>query len=224
MTGVSTLLAETPGIRVVGRTESSRALLEMSSALVHDVVAIDSTLAKSVRELISSSYDICTQGVVLLVPNSPPDALLIDAASAGIRGLVVRDGPIHEIVSAIETVHAGRTHVDSTVADRLLQLATHSRITTVALVAAGEAALTARERQVLECVADGMSNIEIAQSATMAVRTVKYHLSHVLQKLGARDRAHAVALAYGAGFRSGTCSARQSELARQGEDAHAAPR
>jgi DNA-binding CsgD family transcriptional regulator len=103
-------------------------------------------------------------------------------------------------------VHAGRPWFDSSVARRLLRLIADWR-QGGGWSAFKDDPFIPREREVVECLAEGMSNIEIASRMPMAQRTVKYHVSHGLAKLGARDGAHAVALAYGSGFRAVRCEA-----------------
>ncbi|MER6796272.1 response regulator transcription factor [Amycolatopsis mediterranei] len=166
-----------------------------------DVVVADSALAETVESLLAGLNSPPVDRVVLLVPECPSSSLLQEAVEAGVRGFVVRDGPIDETLRAIRAVHAGLPWFDSSVAHRLLRLIADRR-QGGGWSAFKDDPFTPREREVVECLAEGMSNTEIAARMSMAQRTVKYHVSHVLAKLGARDRAHAVALAYGSGFRA----------------------
>lgn len=128
---------------------------------------------------------------VLLAPPAPADDLLCAAAAAGVGAIVAADEPIAGLVEAIRSVHAGHGWTSSDIGGRLLELC---RRQPVPPPARGD--LTPREEQVLARIADGESNQEIAVRLVVTVRTVKHHVSNLLMKLGARDRAHAVALAY----------------------------
>lgn len=131
---------------------------------------------------------------VLLAPPAPTDELLHAAATTGVRAIVTADEPVETVVQAIRAVHVGCGWTSGPIGGRLLTLCARPAGTPDhALPRCG---LTPREQQVLERVADGMSNTEIAAGLVVTVRTVKHHVSNVLLKLGARDRAHAVALAY----------------------------
>jgi len=128
---------------------------------------------------------------VLLAPTAPTDELLSAAATAGVGAIVAADEPVAGLVEAIRSVHAGHGWTSSDIGGRLLELCAR-----LPLPPPGCGDLTPREQQVLDRIADGESNQEIAARLVVTVRTVKHHVSNLLIKLGARDRAHAVALAY----------------------------
>lgn len=96
---------------------------------------------------------------------------------------------------AIVAAYRGHTWLSSVVGGRLLFLL-RGQPGQAGLSSWDGSGLTRRERQVLDRIAEGMSNAEIAETLVVTVRTVKYHVSNVLSKLGARDRAHAVAIAH----------------------------
>jgi DNA-binding NarL/FixJ family response regulator len=116
------------------------------------------------------------------------DAELSGLGHADVGGVVLRPALAWELVTAIVSVGAGSRWVSPAVGARLLRRLPPS-------LRELPASLTARERQVLEHIANGLSNSEIAENLTITVRTVKHHVTNVLMKLGARDRAHAVAMA-----------------------------
>jgi two-component system, NarL family, response regulator DesR len=199
LAGIHTLLDAESNIDMVRSVESRELLPPGSSSPRSDVVVLDSGSSGSITAVRPVRADEPSRRVVLLIPDTPTDSLLLSAMDRGVRGLVVRDGPIEEILHAIEAVHAGRAWIDSAIAGRVLQLI-GGRRRDVFLPDLEYARFTQREREVLECLAEGGSNSEIADRLSISQRTVKYHVSHILEKLRARDRAHAVALAYRAGF------------------------
>lgn len=107
----------------------------------------------------------------------------IDAVlRAGARGYLLKGAALEEIERAIRTVAEGQTYLDPRVASRVIALSAAPR-------------LSAREREVLRLVAAGRSNKEIAAALTIAERTVKFHVTAIFNKLGAENRAQAVAIA-----------------------------
>jgi DNA-binding NarL/FixJ family response regulator len=107
----------------------------------------------------------------------------IDAVlRAGARGYLLKGASVDEIERAIRTVASGQTYLDPKVASRLVALS-------------GAPRLSAREREVLRLVAAGRANKEIASALDIAERTVKFHVTSIFNKLGAENRAQAVAIA-----------------------------
>jgi two-component system response regulator DesR len=107
------------------------------------------------------------------------------AMESGAVGFLLKDAPASELAAAIRRVMVGERVVDPGLA--------------AAALSEGESPLTAREREVLELLARGHSNAEIAQALVVSEATVKTHVGHVLTKLGARDRVQAVIFAYESG-------------------------
>ena len=104
------------------------------------------------------------------------------ALEAGARGYFLKSVSPDELLNAIRDVHAGKKRIQTELAARMLE---HM----------GEDRVTAREIQVLECVAAGRHNREIGERLFITEETVKVHMRHIMAKLGARDRTHAVAIA-----------------------------
>lgn len=192
LTGFRSLLDAEDDIEVAGASESDQLPLGAEAS----VVVVDCALERLTAALLAGRI-VRDASRILLVEEEPADSLLYEALRAGVRGLVVRDGPVAEIVRAIRAVDAGRVWLDPAVAERVLSV-----VGGPGPAVLENSALTPREREVLEYLADGLSNTEIAARLSVARRTVKYHVSHVLEKLGARDRAQAVAMLYRAGYRS----------------------
>ncbi|HUP62566.1 MAG TPA: response regulator transcription factor [Thermoanaerobaculia bacterium] len=112
----------------------------------------------------------------------------IDAVlRAGARGYLLKGASVDEIERALRAVAAGDTYLDPRVASRVLALSREPR-------------LSAREREVLKLVASGRSNKEIAAALQIAERTVKFHVTAIFNKLGAENRAQAVAIAHQRGI------------------------
>jgi len=115
------------------------------------------------------------------------DGFVLRAIRAGAYGYVIKSSVRRDLVAMVRSVHAGRRSVALTVAMDLCGLAPDDR-------------LTARELDVLKLVADGQSNKRVGVMLSISEETVKTHMKSILPKLGANDRAHAVALAIGRGI------------------------
>ncbi|NUS03362.1 MAG: response regulator transcription factor, partial [Nonomuraea sp.] len=141
---------------------------------------------------------------VVLVSETLDEELLGRALQAGAGGFVHRESLVREIVPAIRQVAKGLTFISSTMITRL-----RDRIP--AMINAVDhrlTPLTRREAEVLALVAAGLSNLQIADKLGIGAGTVRSHLARILAKLSARNRAHAVAIAYESGLLTGGSSHR----------------
>jgi len=136
---------------------------------------------------------------VLILTTFEPDEYVYQALRAGASGFVLKDIPPEQLVSAVRTVAAGGALLAPSVTQRLIGrfAAQH---TLDAHLAQQLEQLTARERDVVVAVARGLSNAEIAQELYIGSATVKSHVSSILTKLGLRDRAQIVVVAYESGL------------------------
>lgn len=136
---------------------------------------------------------------VLILTTFDPDEYVYKALQAGASGFVLKDIPPEELVAAVRTIANGGALLAPSITRRLIgrfaeQLSTGSDFTERL------DRLTVREREVLQALAGGMSNVEIADMLFIGPATVKSHVSSVLSKLGLRDRAQAVVFAYECGL------------------------
>ncbi|MGZ5290113.1 MAG: response regulator [Actinomycetota bacterium] len=135
---------------------------------------------------------------VLILTTFDLDEYVYDALRAGASGFLLKDRPPEELVHAVRVVAGGDALLAPAVTRRLIEEFAHRPDAPVA--PAGLEELTDREREVLVLMARGLSNTEIASSLFVAETTVKTHVGRVLHKLGLRDRAQAVVLAYESGL------------------------
>jgi DNA-binding NarL/FixJ family response regulator len=135
---------------------------------------------------------------VLILTTFDLDEYVYDALRAGASGFLLKDRPPEELVSAVRIVAAGEALLAPSVTRRLI--AEFASRPEQARTPEGIDELTEREREVLVLMAQGASNAEIARRLFVAETTVKTHVGHVLRKLGLRDRAQAVVLAYESGL------------------------
>ncbi|MDP8924369.1 MAG: response regulator transcription factor, partial [Chloroflexota bacterium] len=129
---------------------------------------------------------------VLVFTAYDTDERVFGALEAGASGYLLKGAPVEEIVRAIREVRAGGSHLAPRVAALVVGAVGRGR--------RSEPALTEREREVLRLVADGLQNKQIARALGISERTVKYHVTAILTRLGADNRAQAVAIATGRGL------------------------
>ena len=154
----------------------------------------------------------------ILAADSPPRILILttfdldeyvyDALCAGASGFVLKDDPPEQLLAAIRIVAGGDSLLSPAVTARVIE-----RFTQIPSRTAPKELddLTEREREVLRLVARGLSNAEIAGTLYISETTVKTHVTHILQKLGLRDRVQAVVLAYRTGLAEQTTSSERPE-------------
>jgi DNA-binding NarL/FixJ family response regulator len=150
---------------------------------------------EATRQIRSTNSD--TQ--VLVLTTYADDASLFPALRAGARGYLTKDATAEEIEQAIRALAAGRTHLDPQIQERLVAAVAEQTPSGAAADVADTQlpdGLTPREVEVLELIAAGMSNGEIAAALVVSDATIKTHINHLFAKIGARDRAQAVRYAY----------------------------
>jgi two-component system, NarL family, nitrate/nitrite response regulator NarL len=198
--GLAQLLDRTGDISVVASASDVtegiatwNGLAEPPDVILLDTVPADAELR--IRALVGALPD--ARVLALTVPNRESEILVV--AEAGIAGFVTSDASVSELVAAIESVVRGETLcAPSVVAALMRRLASLARswAETDPIVP-----LTTREREILELIAEGLSNKQIAQHLSIELPTVKNHVHHILGKLGVHRRTEAAALARAAGTR-----------------------
>lgn len=196
--GLSMVLGLLPGVEVVGTAADGAEVVALAGELAPDVVLMDLRMPRcdgveATRRLRAEHPDV---RVVVLTTYSD-DRSVLDALRAGARGYLTKDAGGAEIHQALEQVLDDRAAIDPAVAHHLVAAAVDAQRRPVA---AGPYGLTPREVEVLGLVAEGLSNAEIAQRLVLSEATVKSHMTHLLAKIDARDRAQAVAYAYRQGL------------------------
>jgi len=186
--GVMSILRGEPDIRVIGSAATIAEAIEVTGRETPHVALLDLRLRgedgldglarlleahPAVRVVMFTAYD--------------ADEYVFAAIKAGARGYVLKGSPGQELVRAIRQVHAGDSYLSPAIGATLARQVANPR--------RGSGLLTTRELAVLRLVAAGQSNQQIAVSLGITERTVKFHVTAIFNKLGADNRAQAVALA-----------------------------
>ncbi|MFI0356387.1 response regulator [Actinomadura sp. 9N407] len=189
--GVVALLASEPSIAIVGEAGDGREAVELVERLGPDVALID--LRMPVLDGVAATTAIVAGPArtrVLILTTYDTDAEIERAVEAGAIGYLLKDTTREQLVAAIHAAARGETVLAPRVAERLV-----ARMRRPVQVA-----LTAREIDVLNAVADGLSNADIGKRLIIAEATVKTHLLRVFAKLDVSDRTHAVVVAFERGL------------------------
>ena len=201
--GFSLILKPHPDIEVVGQATDGHEAIALARELHPDVILMDirmpglDGLEATRRLLTDSTHEPTTR--VLILTTFDLDSYVYDALRAGASGFLLKDAPPEQLVAAIRTVAAGDALLAPSITRRLIE-AFVRRQPKHAGNAPGLQELTPRELEVLELIARGHSNSEIATQLVVSDATVKTHVAHIFSKLGLRDRAQAVAYAYETGL------------------------
>src|SRR5262245_10612913 len=184
--GVTAVLERERDIRVVGAVETIGEGLQIAAKTRPDVVLLDLKLPDAAT--IDGVAGFAREGrAVLLFTAYAADDDGFRAIRGGARGYLLKGSPAAQIAKAIRQVHAGESYLSPRIAAKLVQGVSQPR--------GRGGLLSARERGVLRLVAAGQSNRQIAKTLAISERTVKFHVTAVLNKLGADNRAQAVAVA-----------------------------
>ncbi|MBM0229118.1 MULTISPECIES: response regulator transcription factor [Micromonospora] len=200
--GFKVLLDLEDDITVVGEATNGAEAVERARAIRPDVVLMDIRMPK-VDGIQATSQIAKTSGLqqvrVLILTTYETDAYVFEALQAGASGFLLKDAGPAELLHAVRVVAAGDALLAPRITRRLIAQFTAQRTATQA----GEnrlAVLTQREREVLALVGQGLSNDEIGAELFLSPATARTHVSHAMGKLGARDRAQLVVIAYQTGL------------------------
>jgi DNA-binding NarL/FixJ family response regulator len=182
--GLRLSLSRAPHIRVVGEAGDGRAAIELAERRKPNVVIMDVRMPgldglDATKELMEKEP---TTAVLIFTAYSER-SLLARGLESGAKGYILKEAPHETLVRAIEKVAGGDSFIDPALMPAFLSGKDR------------EDMLTAREREILQLLADGMSNADVAQRLFISQETVKSHVRHILAKLEADTRTHAVAIA-----------------------------
>ncbi len=181
--GISTLINNQPDMCIVGEASTGAEALERFRELRPDVTLMDVRLPdKSGIDAMVAIRNEFPDARVIMLTTSEGDVEIQRALGTGARGYILKSMPPKDVIEAIRIVHSGKKRIPPAIA---AHLAEHY----------ADEDLTAREIEVLQQISGGNRNRDIADRLFISEETVKVHIKHIMEKLGASDRTQAVAIA-----------------------------
>ena len=208
--GLLAVLESDGEIEVVGQASTGREAIALTRRREPDVVLMDVQMPdldgiEATRELTTANR----AARILILTTFEEDAYIFGGLQAGASGFLLKRTRPEDLIRAVHTIAAGESLLSPSVTRRVIDRMARHPAPEAGAVAVEE--LTPREREVLELLAGGLSNAEIAAELVIEGSTVKTHVKRVLMKLGLRDRVQAVIFAYEHGLarsHAGACSSR----------------
>jgi len=200
--GLRSMLASERWLELVGEASNGREAVALCRQLQPDLALLDVRMPEMDGLAATRSIkQACPKTSVLIITTHEHSDYLVAALKAGAAGYMLKDVTRQELLSAVRRVLRGESIIDSDVAARALQ-----RLAREPSAYDGPAfeRLTPRENQVLQLLAQGMTNREIAGQLTVSVGTVKIHVEHIIAKLGVSDRTQAAVRAVESGLLKAT--------------------
>jgi DNA-binding NarL/FixJ family response regulator len=208
--GLVELLAADPDIQVIGQAATGRQAVEQTCRLAPEVVLMDVRMPDldgiaATRQLTRAT----PTTRVLILTTFEQDDYIFGALRAGASGFLLKRARPEELLAAVHTIAAGEALLSPSVTRRVIDRMAQQPTPELADRARLDA-LTPREREVLERIARGMSNREIAAALAVEESTIRTHVKRVLMKLDLRDRVQAVIFAYETGLNHPTVGAKSA--------------
>jgi DNA-binding NarL/FixJ family response regulator len=181
--GIATLINNQPDMVVVGQASTGREAIQGFREHQPDIALMDIRLPEmsGIEAMIAIRNEFPDARIIMLT-TSEGDVEIQRALEAGARGYMLKSMPPKDLVDAVRQVHAGKKRIPPEIA---AHLAEHY----------SDEAITAREIEVLRQIAGGNRNRDIAEKLFISEETVKVHIKHIMEKLGASDRTQAIAIA-----------------------------
>nr|WP_298132947.1 response regulator transcription factor [Micropruina sp.] len=197
--GLASLLEPLPDIEVVGRAADGIEAVEQARESRPDVVIMDLQMPRlngieATRQVLAE----LPETGVLVITMGEDESTVFSAITAGARGYLLKGADADELVQAIRTVHGGGVVFGASLAQRIARVFAAGPATAAPPAVFPE--LTEREREILDLVATGLPNGEIATQLYLSPKTVRNNVSAILMKLRARDRSAAIVAAREAGL------------------------
>ena len=190
--GLETIIKTTPPLKLVSSAHGISALSTQAREFQPDVILADLERADpKFIALVSSIWQAHAPPIFVILIDAPDSGWTSRALRAGVKAILPRDALSEEIFSAMQAVQAGFVILDPEVTQ---ELARHVHLESADHVPAAFDELTTREIEVLRMMADGLGNKQIASRLGISDHTIKFHISSILDKLGASSRTEAVTL------------------------------
>ncbi len=189
--GIKKLLEEESDMQVVGEAADGREAVKKSTELKPDVILMDIAMAnlngleatKQIKKVLPSIK-------VIMLTMHKNEEYILQSFQAGASGFILKEGAVEELVSAIRSIHQDKSFLSPTISKTLIDA--YLRKMETGKTETPFDLLTDREREVLQLIAEGYTNREVAKALFISVKTVEAHRAHIMQKLNIHDIAKLV--------------------------------
>lgn len=192
--GIKSVIAKSKDINVIAEANDGREAVQMANEICPDIVIMDISLP--LLNGLDASQQIIKQNkrIKILILSMHENRVFIEKAlNSGVKGYILKDSAADEIVQAIREVHSGRFFLSSKISSFVIQDYISQKKRTPKLKST--TTLTSREREVLQLIAEGQSNKEIAQKLKLSLKTVLVHRNNIMQKLDMHNQAQLIRFA-----------------------------
>ena len=201
--GFRVIIDSAPDLAAIGEAANGQMAIAMTREMHPDLVLMDIRMPimdgiEATRAIVGNPANATTR--VLMLTTFDTDDYVVQALQAGASGFLLKDCEPTDLLDAIRIVAAGESLLSPRVTRHLIEQLVRNRVGIPTPTAIDLSPLTDRERDVLELVAGGLTNTEIADALFITIATAKTHVSNILAKLRARDRAQLVIIAYESGL------------------------
>jgi two-component system response regulator NreC len=189
--GIKKLLEEEPDLQVVGEAADGREAVKKATELKPDVILMDIAMANlNGLEATKQIKKVLPSVKVIVVTMHKNEEYILQSFQAGASGFILKEGAVEELVSAIRSIHQDKSFLSPTISKTLIDA--YLRKMETGKTETPFDLLTDREREVLQLIAEGYTNREVAKSLFISVKTVEAHRAHIMQKLNIHDIAKLV--------------------------------
>ncbi len=189
--GIKKLLEEEPDLQVVGEAADGREAVKKATELKPDVILMDIAMANlNGLEATKQIKKVLPDVKVIMLTMHKNEEYVLQSFQAGASGYILKEGAVEELVSAIRSIHQDKSVLSPSISKTLIDA--YLRKMETGKTETPFDLLTDREREVLQLIAEGYTNREVAKSLFISVKTVEAHRAHIMQKLNIHEIAKLV--------------------------------
>jgi len=189
--GIKKLLEEEQDLQVVGEAADGREVVKKATELKPDIILMDIAMANlNGLEATKQIKKVLPESKIIMLTMHKNEEYVLQSFQAGASGYILKEGAVEELVSAIRSIHADKSFLSPTVSKTLVDA--YLRKMETGKTETPFDLLTDREREVLQLIAEGFTNREVAKQLFISVKTVEAHRAHIMQKLNIHDIAKLV--------------------------------